>query len=252
MATLSTYIGWSLIVGIGLPFWLGFGLAVVIGGLLGLLTYLIAVRPVQRAQEFTIVMVTLGLFYIYNGLSTTIWDPNPRPFPTTFKGSNLHVFGAVIDRPSVGIFLVVVVIVIALVVLFRATWLGLALRSAAQNPVAARLMGVNTSGMYALGWVLASAVGAIAGMLVANVLLLTPALMLNILIYSFLAAIVGGLTSPVGAIVGGLLVGVADNVAGTISFIGSDLRTPVMLLFIVVVLLVRPAGIFGTVVRRKV
>jgi branched-chain amino acid transport system permease protein len=252
MATFSTYIGWSLIVGVGLPYWVGFSLAIVIAALLGLLTYFLAVYPVQRAQEFTIVMVTFGLFYIYNGLSTTVWDPNPRPFPTPFKGSDVHLFGAVIDRPSIGIFGIVLIIVVVLAVLFRTTWIGLALRAAAQNPTAARLMGVNTTAMYALGWILASVVGAIAGILVANVLLLTPALMLNVLIYSFLAAIVGGLTSPAGAIIGGLLVGVADNIAGSTSFIGSDLRTPVMLLFIVIVLLVRPAGLFGKVVQAKV
>ena len=119
------------------------------------------------------------------------------------------------------------------------------MRAATSNPNAARLMGVSVDRMLMLGWGLSSMVGAAAGIFIANLTGLDPSLMLGVLIYAFAAAVVGGLTSPFGAVVGGLIVGVLENVAGVTSFIGSDLKTPAAFLIIVLVLLVRPNGLFG-------
>jgi branched-chain amino acid transport system permease protein len=252
MATFATFIAWSLLNTVGLPYWVTFFLTMAIAGAIGLITYIAVIRPVERAPEFTSVMMTFGLFLIYNGLSASLWTADPKPFPTPLNGSPVHFLGAVVSRPYVSIFLVAVVLMVVLAALFRRTKVGLAMRAAAQNPAAARLVGVETTAMYALGWILASMVGAIAGMLVANVLLLSSSLMLNVLIFAFLAAIVGGLTSPTGAVVGGLLVGVLDTSAGQVSWIGSQLKTPVMLVLIIVVLLLRPQGLFGKRIQKKV
>ena len=252
MATLTTFVAWSLMHSLRTPYWLAFFLTLVIAGGIGLLTYLLTIRPVERAPEFTVVMVSFGLFLIFNGLSSSLWSADSKPFPTPFQGDPVHFLGTVVSRPYLGILAVAVLLMAALGMLFRRTKLGLGMRAASQNPAAARLVGIQTTTMYATGWVLSSMVGAIAGMLVANVLLLDSNLMLNVLIFAFLAAIVGGLTSPAGAVVGGLLVGVLDNFAGSFSLIGSQLKTPVMLGLIVVVLLVRPQGLFGRRVQRKV
>ena len=132
------------------------------------------------------------------------------------------------------------------------TTLGLAMRAAAQNPVSSRLCGIRVGWMLALGWGLAALVGAVAGMMVAPKLFLEPNMMAGILIYAFASATLGGFTSPVGAVVGGLLVGVTENLVGTyVQFIGTELKLTVALAMILIVLLVKPSGLFGrTVVHR--
>jgi len=147
----------------------------------------------------------------------------------------------------------VTLLVLGIVFLFfRFTKLGLAMRGAAENPASSRLVGIRVSWMLALGWGLAAAFGSVAGIMVAPVVFLDPNMMVGIQLYAFAAATVGGFTSPLGAVVGGLLVGVTENLVGTyVSFIGTELKLTVALAMIIVVLLVRPSGLFGrTVVRR--
>ena len=130
---------------------------------------------------------------------------------------------------------------------------GLAMRAAAQNPVSSRLCGIRVGWMLAIGWGLAAMVGAVAGMMVAPIVFLDPNMMAGILIYAFASATLGGFTSPGGAVVGGLIVGVTENLVGTyVRFIGTELKLTVALLIIVVVLLVRPSGLFGHAVVRRV
>jgi branched-chain amino acid transport system permease protein len=120
------------------------------------------------------------------------------------------------------------------------------MRAAAQNPVSSRLVGIRVGWMLALGWGLAGLVGAVAGMMVAPVVFLDPNMMGGILIYAFASATLGGFTSPGGAVVGGLIVGVAENLVGTyVRFIGTELKLTVALAIILVVLMVKPSGLFG-------
>jgi len=121
------------------------------------------------------------------------------------------------------------------------------------NPNEARLVGVRVPLMLGLGWGLAAVLGAIAGMLTAPSVFLDPNMMQSVLIYAFAAAVLGGIDSPIGAVVGGLILGVGLNLIGTyVDFIGSDLRLPAALLVILIVLLVRPAGLFGKPEVKKV
>jgi branched-chain amino acid transport system permease protein len=136
---------------------------------------------------------------------------------------------------------------------FRFTTLGLAMRAVATNPDSSRLVGVRVGWMLALGWGLAAVLGAVAGMMAAPTVFLDPSMMLIILIYAFAAAVLGGIDSPVGAVVGGLLLGVIINLLGRyVDFIGSELRLPAALTVLLIVLLIRPAGLFGHVVVRRV
>ena len=144
-------------------------------------------------------------------------------------------------------------LVVALAAFFRFTKIGLALRASALNPEASRLVGVRVGWMLGIGWGLAAMLGAVAGMLAAPTIFLDPNLMQAILIYAFAAAVLGGIDSPLGAVAGGLLLGVGLNLIETyVDFIGADLGLPVALLIILVVLLVRPAGLFGKPVTRRV
>ncbi len=136
---------------------------------------------------------------------------------------------------------------------FRFTKLGLAMRAGALNRDAARLLGVRTGWLLALGWGFAAALGAVSGMMVAPTVFLTPNMMQAVLIYAFAAAVLGGLESPVGAVVGGLSLGVLLAMLGQyVSFVTSELQLPVALGVLLLVLLVRPAGLLGRVVVRRV
>jgi len=141
---------------------------------------------------------------------------------------------------------VTLIVLLLLYLFFRFTPLGLAMRAAAQNPVSGRLVGIRVGWMLALGWGLAAAVGAVAGMMVAPIVYLDPNMMGGILLYAFAAALLGGIDSPLGAVVGGLLVGVLENVLGAF-VIGNELKLVVALVLIVGVLLVKPSGFFGSV-----
>jgi branched-chain amino acid transport system permease protein len=143
-------------------------------------------------------------------------------------------------------------VLVFLYVFFRYTRIGLAMRAAAGNPVSARLVGIRVSWMVALGWGMAAAIGAIAGMLIAPVVFLEPNMMTSILLYGFAGAVLGGLTSPGGAVVGGFAIGIMENLAGTyIPVVGSELKLTIALVVIVVVLIFRPGGLFGrTAVQR--
>jgi branched-chain amino acid transport system permease protein len=120
------------------------------------------------------------------------------------------------------------------------------MRAAAQNPASARLVGIRVGWMLALGWGLAAAVGAVAGMMVAPIVYLDPNMMGGILLYAFAAALVGGIDNPWGAVLGGFLVGVLENLLGAF-VIGNELKLSVALVLIIGVLLFKPSGFFGKV-----
>jgi branched-chain amino acid transport system permease protein len=143
------------------------------------------------------------------------------------------------------------VVLVVLYLFFRFTPLGLAMRAAAQNPVSSRLAGIRVGWMLALGWGLAAAIGAVAGMLVAPVVYLEPNMMSGVLLYAFAAALMGGIDSPFGAVVGGFVVGVVENLVGAY-LIGTELKLTVALVLIVGVLLFRPSGLFGKVFVTRV
>jgi branched-chain amino acid transport system permease protein len=161
-----------------------------------------------------------------------------------------NIFFGAHDLGAIGITLIVLFF---LFLFFKYTPLGLAMRAAAQNAASSRLCGIPVSWMLGLGWGLAALFGAIAGVMVAPVVFLDPNMMGGIQIYAFAAATVGGFTSPGGAVLGGFLVGIVENLAGTyVKFIGTELKLTVALAMIIVVLLVKPSGLFGRAAVRRV
>jgi branched-chain amino acid transport system permease protein len=251
MATFTTFIAWEIIAPAGLPFFVTMAIVAVIAAGLGVIVYVLVIHPARRRAEFVTVMITFGLYELFNGLSNSLWDPSPRTFPAPISGAPLHIGQVTITRANLGNAAVAIVAMLLLAGLFRFTKVGLGLRATADNPAAARVVGITPARMYALGWAMASVAGAIAGMLFANVLLLSPTMMGNVLVFSLVSVIVGGLESPIGAIVGGLVIGVAAGVLAGVHGIGPNLATPVMLGLVIVVLLLRPQGLFGRVVARK-
>ncbi len=169
-------------------------------------------KPLAKAPVLTKVAGFIALFAIINSSAGLIWDFTIKQFPTPF-GSSPFLGSQLISTHQVGMIGVTFMLLIALYLFFQFTRIGLAMRAAAALPELARLVGINTSWMIALGWGMASAIGAVAGILIAPVVFLEPNMMGGALVYGFAAAVLGGLTSPLGAVVGGFLIGVFENLA---------------------------------------
>jgi branched-chain amino acid transport system permease protein len=250
MAMFSTFVAWQLLAW-GTPYWLAFVLTVALSFAGGLIIERVVFKPIENAPVLSHVVVFIALFAIFNSLAGFIWNFEIKPFPTPFGSGAL--FGGLMSPHQAGMIAVTLVVLALLYVFFRFTRIGLAMRAAAANPESARLVGIRVSWMTALGWGMASAIGAVAGMMIAPVVFLEPNMMVSILLYGFAGAVLGGLTSPVGAVIGGLAVGVIENLAGTyIPVVGPELKLPVALLVIVAVLIVRPAGLLGRKTVQRV
>jgi branched-chain amino acid transport system permease protein len=248
MAMFSTYIAWSL-VNAGVPYWLAFALTVGISFVIGILVERIVIRPVENAPVLAVVTVFIALLVILNSVAGWIYTYTIKEFPSPFPAG--MALGRYMSPHEVGAIGVTLLVLAALYVFFRFTPLGLAMRAAAQNPVSSRLVGIRVGWMLALGWGLAAAVGAVAGMMVAPIVYLDPNMMAGILLYAFAAALLGGIDSPMGAVVGGFVVGILENVLGAF-VIGNELKLSVALVLIIGVLLVRPSGFFGKVQVTRV
>ena len=253
MATLSTYVAWTLTANHGWGYWPAFAFTLAVSFLGGAAVHQAIIRPNEKGSVLRVVIVTIGLLIFVNGLVTLIWGGEVRAVESPFPAGTTVIAGVAITTADIGTIAVVLGTVAALWALFQYTKLGLAMRAAAVNPAEARLVGVRVTWMLSLGWGLAAVLGAVAGMLAAPSVFLDPNLMAALLIYAFAAAVLGGIDSPVGAVVGGLTLGVGLNLIGTyVDFVGADLRLPVALLVILVVLLVKPTGIFGKAEVRRV
>src|SRR4051812_7501429 len=252
MATLSAFLCWTLL-DHGWAFWPAFAatLALSFGG--GVAVHTLLIRPIQSGPVLGIVILTIGLLIAINGLDTWIWGGAPKQFTGPFSTAPIRVAGVAFSRQDIGVIVVAFVCVLLVPLLFARTRVGLGLRAAAVNPAEARLVGVPVAAMLAVGWGLAAALGAVAGVMAAPTLFLEPNMMQTVLLYSFAAAVLGGMDSPVGAVVGGLVVGVVLNLVGTyVHWVGGELRLATALAMILGVLLVRPAGLFGRPAVRRV
>ncbi len=244
MAMFATYIAWTL-VDAGMPYWAAFFLTVPAAFVLGVAIERIVIRPVENAPVLAVVVVFIALLVILNSVTGWIYTYTIKTFPSPFPKEPL--FGnRYMSSHEIGAIGVTLVVLALLYVFFRFTPLGLAMRAAAQNPDSARLVGIRVGWMLALGWGLAAAIGAVAGMMVAPIVYLDPNMMGGVLLYAFAAALVGGIDNPGGAVFGGFLVGVLENVLGAF-VIGNELKLAVALVLIVVVLVVKPSGFFGRV-----
>jgi branched-chain amino acid transport system permease protein len=254
MGMVSTYIAWSLITHHGWSFWPAFVFTLALSFLGGFAIHETVIRPLQRAGELTVVMATIALLVVLNGLVSWIWQPDEKVLQSPLIAGTWSIGSVAIPQQAVYDLLVVLACVIALWVLFRYTKLGLALRASAIDPAASRLLGVRVPWMLSIGWGFAAVLSAVAGLLAAPAqFIFTPGFMQVVIIYAFAAAVLGGIESPVGAVIGGLTLGVTINLLGTYfpGQITPDMRLPVALALLLLVLVFRPAGLLGrTVVRR--
>jgi branched-chain amino acid transport system permease protein len=251
MAMFSTYVALAFI-SHGLSYWAAFFAAIGVALVGGIVVERAAIRPVEHAPVLSVVIVTIGLLVIFNGLAAWIWSPQVQFFPSGFSGGTVDVGGVTIGWDQIGVIGVTLAAMLVFFLFFRFTRVGLTMRAAALNGEASRLLGVRVSWMLALGWGFAAALGAISGMLIAPIDLLTPSMMQSVLLYAFAAVVLGGMGSPVGAVVAGLALGVTLNLLGTyVNFVTPELKLPLALGVLLTVLIVKPSGLFGgTAVRR--
>ncbi len=249
MAMFSTYIALTLIQA-GVPYWAAFVITMVVSFVAGIVMQRTVLEPLARAPILASVGAFLGLLLIFNNIAGWLFTYSLQPFPTPF-GAGAPILGGLLSRHELGSTAVTLIVLIAVWAFFRFTKLGLAVRGAAYNPVSSRLVGVPVARMLALGWGLAAAIGAIAGMMVAPIVFLDPNMMGGVLLYAFAGALLGGITSPLGAVVGGVLMGVIENIAGAY-IVGTELKLTTALVIIVLVLVVKPTGLFGKSLASRV
>jgi branched-chain amino acid transport system permease protein len=251
MLMVTTFIASAVINSSG-SYWLGFAVALVSGLVFGALVELVLIRRVEGGPPLNAVIVALGLYTLLVAGAGMIWGNSPRAFPAAFSIRGYEVGGTrlLFSPNDAFIVLVVVGLALALGLLFTRTTLGLQMRAAAFRPEVARLLGVRVGQMFTLGWALAAVAGALAGVLVAPTVFVGPNSFDPILISGFVAAVLGGLDSPPGAVIGGLVIGLAlSYVSG---YEGSSLAPLAALVILVVVLMIRPTGLFAVTKERRV
>lgn len=251
MAMVTTFIALTLI-DAGASYWVGFAVALAAGFVLGALVERLVIRYVDHDNHINPVILTLGLFIVLHALAAVIFGSSFTSFPAPFGLSGVQVGGTTLALTPFSIFSVLCVLgVMALLrLLFLKTDLGLTMRAAAFNQEVARILGVRVTRTLTLGWALASLVGSLSGLLIAGGGLVHPSYMDGVVVYGFVAAVLGGLDSAGGAVVGGLLMGVTLSLVS--GYLGSGLVPLAALVVLVVVLLVKPGGLFSTSVERAV
>jgi branched-chain amino acid transport system permease protein len=251
LAMATTYIAYQLTIW-GVSYWLAFFLTLLIAFALGVVIQVVLIRPIQHSV-IAVVIVTVGLFILIDGLVTWQWGADLKFMAAPFGNNVYHAGGVAFSRQDIGVLVVSILSVILLWVLFQFTKIGLAMRAAALRPAAASLVGVRVNWMLALGWGLAAVLGAVSGLMTEPTQFLQPTMMQAILLYAFAAAVLGGLESPAGAVIGGLAIGVFLNLSGQyIGFATPELRLPIAFAVLLLVLLVKPNGLFGRKQVRRV
>lgn len=251
MAMVTTFIALTLI-DAGASYWVGFAVALASGFVLGAVVERLVVRYVDHDNHINPVILTLGLFIVLHAVAAVVFGSSFTSFPAPFGLSGVQVGGTTLALTPFSIFSVLCVLaVMALLrLLFLKTDLGLTMRAAAFNQEVARILGVRVTRTLTLGWALASLVGSLSGLLIAGGGLVHPSYMDGVVVYGFVAAVLGGLDSAGGAVVGGLLMGVTLSLVS--GYLGSGLVPLAALVVLVVVLLVKPGGLFSTSVERAV
>ncbi len=250
MAMFSTFLSFALLSNVGLPLIVVVLLSFPIGAILGALVERVFIQPISSDPPVNLLIVTIGLWIIFNNLAGWIWGYDPYTFPSLFPEQPFEFAGARISPNSLGIIAVALLVMAALYFFFEHTREGTAMRAASTNRLAARLMGIRVSRVWLLSWALSGGISSIAGVLIAPVTFLDFEMMVAVLLKGFAGAILGGFNSLPGAVVGGFTVGLLEVLFG--SLISSTFKDNFAFVIIILVLMLRPNGIFGRAQVKKV
>jgi branched-chain amino acid transport system permease protein len=246
---LGGFVAYTLITGLGMNYWVGAALAVAITAGFGFLLDMLVLRRVIGQPQFAVVMLTLGLAFIFRAAAGTIWGYDPVGFETPFTNKVFRLGSLVLGQDSVSIIVGTVVLCSVLYVFFSRTRLGIAMQASSQNQLAAYYMGIPVRTVFSLIWAISAGVAAVAA------ILLSPVSMIDVnmgflSIKAFAAAVLGGFGSIPGALLGGVIVGVVEQMAGYFLPAGfQDVTSNIVLLG---VLILRPQGLFGQTIRKRV
>ena len=250
MAMFSAFIAYVLSSEQDVPTWLAIVISMVLSFVVGAVIERLLIRPLERRNPLSVVIVTLGLFLVVGGAAQRIWLGTPKEFDTPFPDSAeaFRIGDAALRHRTIWFWGTLLVLVALLFLMLRRTKIGLAFRAVASNRESAQLVGIGVGRTLMIGWGLAAALGAFAGSLrAASTPTFDTNLMLPVLVYSFAAVTLGGFDSLGGAVIGGLVVAVFETmVGGYVEQIGGQLAQATALVMIILVLLVRPSGLFGS------
>jgi branched-chain amino acid transport system permease protein len=250
IGTLSVFITATLI-SMGVPVAIGLLLAIVIAGILGVLTERTLIRPLGHSRNYVFIalVVTIGLGLLIHAGIFVGWGTRPQAFPVLIEGT-VRIFGIALTWNKILAASIAAIAMIAIAWFFKMTPFGIAMRATADDPVAARMVGIDSGRVAAIAWFLGCGIAAIASFFLAADTSLNPNLTLSPLFRAFAGVFLGGLTSMAGAVIGGFTIGVLDNVAGR--YISASYRDTMVFAIIVLVLFIRPAGVLGAGRKERV
>lgn len=243
MAMVTTFVSYVFLSRFELPYIVSLLLALGFAAIMGFILYWLVMKRVQTAPHLNQVVLTLGLFMILNGIAGLIWGYQPTAFPEAISGDPLHFMGIYVSKNELFILAVTISLMLIFFILFKYTKIGLATRAASQDIMTSELMGIKVTRVFMGVWVVAAVLGGIAGVLTAPMTFLSPNMMFDILMLAFAAAVLGGFMSLGGAVLGGLIIGVFENMVSY--FLAPNMKIICIFLLIILVLYIRPQGIFG-------
>ncbi len=245
----SGFISYTLLIWYGLPYWVVFFITILLSGIMGVVLERVVVRPIMDAPIFSIVIATIGASTIMRSTAGIVYGYDVLPLQTIFSKNpiRLSVFNFTIM--DVGVIGFSLAIMLALYLFFKLTKTGMAMRATAQSQAAAQLMGVSVKQIFSLTWAISAGISGVAGVLIAPIIYLDPNLGI-IAVKAFAGAILGGFGSIPGAIVGGMLLGVLENLSGY--FFNAGIKQVSTYILLILVLIVKPSGLFGAATMKKV
>ncbi|KOA20379.1 high-affinity branched-chain amino acid transport system permease protein LivH [Clostridium homopropionicum DSM 5847] len=232
------------------PYWGAVIGALVFAAVFGYIIERLFLRPAVKASIINKLIITMGLVMVVQGLAVIFFGTEDYYLRKAIESNNINVDGVIIQPNAIFIIVLILAIVFIFNYLVKKTKFGISIRATAEKDMTARMMGIPVSSVYSRSWMIATALGALAGILVAPKTQVSVTMMADIHMKSFIAAVVGGFSSFIGPVAGGFIMGIADNMVGY--YISLDWKTVIVYGFLIVMLLVKPAGLFGEIIRKKV
>lgn len=246
---LGAFVAVTFIADLGLPYVLGLLASVLMLAAFGYLLDAFVLRRVLGEPQFAVIMLTIGLGFVFRAAAGTIWGYDPQSFATPFTGKTVRFGEVVIGRENLSILVGTLVLCALLFVFFRHTRLGIAMQATSQNQLAAYYVGIPVKRIFSLVWAISAGVAALAGVLLAPIALVDPN-MGFIGIKAFAAAVIGGFGSIPGALVGGCIIGIAEQLGGV--YLAAGFQEIAAYGILLLVLVLRPQGLFAQIERKKV
>lgn len=243
MAMLTTFVSYVFLSNYEIPYFFSLVLALIFGFLFGIVVYHLLMKRIQSAPPLNQLVLTLGLFMVFNGMAGLIWGYQPKSFPQAFGGDPFQVGSVFITLNELFLLSLTIVLMLIFYILFKYSKIGLAMRASSQDIEASKLMGIKVSTVFMLTWGVGTTLGGVAGMMTAPVTFLHTNMMFEVIIMAFAAAVLGGFVSLPGALIGGLIIGVFENLVSY--YIAPEMKLVYTFILIIVILYVRPQGIFG-------